>query len=341
MDHAAGFFRAKEVNDRYRIHSAEALWSWLESRHYEGDLAPGWAMATGGNLVFRGQPHADWGVSSKLFRDLRETLRRQGVSEVSEPHLAQAEAQLIQIAHDEGVGRNMTHGELLMVLQHHGVATRLLDVSLAPLEALFFGVDQMADRDGRLFFIYVHGDEDLSLTESKEVPWLDVQHGKQRVKGDWTTTVARVTDPALDPRMRAQRGAFLVGGLIKRYRGERMYYGSHELDVKDFPDITSLRINFLRNRTSQPNYRYGATGWTVRIDREWKSELMDRLEGLDPPITPDTMYPPVDELRRLAAREIRNFAPNTTSGMNETAVAGQDIASLSGPTHRAAGMTGP
>lgn len=313
VDHAAGFFSAKEVNDRYGIDSAKALWDWLASGDYREDVAPGWHMSAGENLVFRGQPQADWGISSKLFRDLRETLRRRGLVEVSEPHLAQAEARLIGIAQEEGVGRHMTRGELLMVLQHHGVATRLLDVSLAPLEALFFAVDQFADRDGRLFLIFVHGDGEtetsISLAESEAVPWLGVQYGTQRVKGDWTKTVALVKDPALDPRMRAQRGAFLVGGMIKRYAGERMPYGSHELVARDFADVTTLRINFLRNRRSEPNYRYGASGWTIRVKKEWKSDLMSRLAGLQPGITPDTMYPPVDELRRLAAREIRNFAP--------------------------------
>ncbi|WP_406326655.1 hypothetical protein [Streptomyces sp. NBC_00203] len=47
----------------------------------------------------------------------------------------------------------------------------------------------------------------------------DAAHGQRRAKGEWTQQVAVVAQAPLDPRMQAQRGRFLVGGLNRRYGG--------------------------------------------------------------------------------------------------------------------------
>jgi hypothetical protein len=70
-------------------------------------------------------------------------------SGITEKILIEAEIALISSMRAEGLGRLMTDGELMMVLQHHGIPTRLIDVSVQPLEALFFAVDSSGEVAGR------------------------------------------------------------------------------------------------------------------------------------------------------------------------------------------------
>lgn len=313
MNHAAGYFAALEVNKRLNIGTADELWDWITSEDL-GLAWPSWGLELGTNLVFRGQSDATFGLSSKLYRDLREGLLSREITDLRESHLAAAERTVIDLARSEGVGRHMTDGELLTVLQHHGVATRLLDVSVAPLEALFFAVDHHGDRPGRLFCFFVHPEDGVNSRVSldgEDLPWSGAARGRY-ARADWTQKVALVEGQHLDPRMRAQQGAFLVGGLNRRYKGDRWMYDGHEPTASDITDISTLRVNFLKNRTKKPNSNYGATAWTIRIDGTWKADLRKRLESVDPPITPDSMYPPVPELRRLVARELRGWRPDAT-----------------------------
>lgn len=312
MNHAAGYFAAKEINGRLRIESADDLWTWITG----DDLSlapPRWGLDPGQNLVFRGQANAEYGLSSKLYRDLKAGSVGAGSGELREKVLSAAERTVIALARDEGVGRNMTDGEVLAVLQHHGVATRLLDVSLSPLEALFFAVDDHANLDGRLFCFFLHpaadGDTPRRSLAQEQLPWYGVARGTKSASSEWTATVALIDDGSLDPRMRAQNGAFLVGGLNRRYSGDQWVYDDQDPTAREIQDISTLRVNFLKATTGRPNESYGATAWTVRVKADWKSELRQRLASIDPPITFDSMYPPITELKRLAAREIRTWEP--------------------------------
>jgi hypothetical protein len=146
-------------------------------------------------------------LSSSLYR----LCRNEKGATVTEADLTTAETTIIQAMRKEGLGRLMTDGELLMVLQHHGIPTRLIDVSTAPTEALFFAVDQNDAADGRLFIIDVHEPVPLALDEEDpQLPWTDAVWGTRTTK-EWSGAVSIVDAAALDPRMRAQRGKFLVG----------------------------------------------------------------------------------------------------------------------------------
>ena len=73
-----------------------------------------------------------------------------------------------------------------------------------------------------------------------------------------------------------------------------------------YTEVSTLDINFLKNRTGAHNWGWGATGWTIRIASSWKPELLRRLASEPQPITSDTMYPPVNEVSRLARRIVRD-----------------------------------
>jgi hypothetical protein len=198
----------------------------------------------------------------------------------------------------------MSDLELLQVLQHHGIPTRLVDVSTGPREALWFAVDQLDATDGRLFLIRVgakSGGGALSRSRGRELPWKDMWRGQTQALSSWTQTLALVNADPLDPRMRAQRGKFLVGGLNRRTRGRSM----GRVAAVDYPSVSSLGINFLRQLRAVPNACWPATGWTIRIPAHWKAHLRTRLNAMDEPINFDSMYPPISEVRRLAVSAAR------------------------------------
>jgi len=104
-----------------------------------------------------------------------------------------------------------------MVLQHHAIPTRLIDVCTSGLAALYFATEGPDTRDGRLFVIGQRLNSGslptLALGKEEALPWLGAARGASYSAADWTATVLSVDDPALDPRMRAQLGHFLVGVL--------------------------------------------------------------------------------------------------------------------------------
>jgi hypothetical protein len=212
---AGDFFEQREINDDMGIDSAEMLWRWVRrgaSRPMSGQQK---AIPSCARVVYRGQATATYGLSSSLYR----LCRSEKGGPVAEADLRAAETAIIKAMRGEGIGRLMTDGELLMVLQHHLIPTRLIDVSIQRTEALFFAVDRNDAADGRLFIIDVRTPDPLPLTPGPQLPWADVVWGSIRSTSEWSNAVAFTDADPLDPRMRAQRGKFLVGGLNRRHTG--------------------------------------------------------------------------------------------------------------------------
>jgi hypothetical protein len=252
------------------------------------------------HYYFRGQTDASWTLSSTLYRAV------QGVGRVTEAKLAKAEAAVIREMRHQGLGHRMSDGELLMVLQHHEIPTRLIDFCRSPLPALYFATEEMDGTDGRLFIVGQRIDNNdkyptISLgRRNGALPWAGAAIGDTYSAREWSDTVACVDDDPLDPRMRAQNGCFLVGGLIKRYGGENLSIGGVVQPVAVWPEISTLRIFFPLRGAKRPTAdRWPAVGWTVRIPADWKSELRSRLADRD--YTRDHVYPDYDGCRRLGS----------------------------------------
>ncbi|MHA6757289.1 FRG domain-containing protein [Streptacidiphilus sp. PAMC 29251] len=190
-------------------------------------------------MAYRGQPNAEYGLSSSLFR-----LCRTHVERVTEELMERTEARIIGAMRQEGLGRLMMDGELLAVLQHHGIPTRLIDVSVRPKEALFFAVDRDDDFDGRLFAIQLHPKngklDKINLDGSSDLPWKGSALGTRYSKSAWTNRVAIAEPMDLDPRMRAQRGRFLVGGLAASNERQRMQYQHRRLTAVELSMVTRV-----------------------------------------------------------------------------------------------------
>lgn len=315
------WFSPRELNKDFQFDSSpeglENFWTWITGGPQVEVRAPDALIKA--RKYFRGQTKSWHGFTSSLYRVCKEAVGDN--VQVDEVHLASAEQAVISALREEGMGRRMSDGELLMVCQHHLVPTRLIDVSTQPLEALFFAVEKEDGTDGRLFVVAPHqagsglpqarsamrltaeqrGAGEASTLDSHPLPWVGAVRGHRQARDHWSVEVHLIDDEPLDPRMRAQAGKFLVGGVHRAYGGFNMA----GISSIQRPDITCLAINF--RPSPGPNsvaQAWAASGWSVRIHAEWKSELRRRLGSLEKDyemenITVDSMYPPIAHIERL------------------------------------------
>ncbi len=329
-DETERFWRAKSNNAQLGITSHEKLVDFLDGgcrriAEWEPTLDA---------LYFRGQSSIRYGFTTSLFRDVNEA-KNEGAADqeastgsyerVSEKDLADAEARAIAALRAEGLGRGLTDGELLMLMQHHLGPTRLLDVSRTPFESLFFAVENNEDQDGVLFVVQPHDENniqhvdlgrpptDTSIDDVQPLPWRENARGTKYAKGDWTNQVSIVDHVGLHPRMRAQNGVFLVGGLIRQSAGIFYRRGGEDgstvagpaVDKDQISLLSNFAINWSTRRQAAPTTAsWGATGWVLVIPAEWKRPLREALRAKG--ISTDTIYPPVVEVVKLMKHVVKN-----------------------------------
>lgn len=255
-------------------------------------------------LLFRGQSNYSHGISASLHRFVQ--MEHDG--EITEQKLSEVESAILEEARIRGLKKDVSPGELLMILQHHHAPTRLLDVSTSPLEALYFAVERNDTVDGRLFIIRLRNSTGMTLSNTSELPWTEYQRGKMTSSSEWTQTVRVIEERPLDPRMIAQRGRFLVGGLTKAYANLNMWHGADQLRVSERTAISMLCINFPKVALSVMNSRssrWPAIAWTVRIPSEWKSVLRKKLDEIG--INHDSIYPDLNNIQWRAEQAARLF----------------------------------
>lgn len=256
-----------------------------------------------GDRVFawRGSVNADWALHSSLYRRLLWTKR----STPNERDLYEQEGDILASVHRWGLhfrerGRMPILAQLA-TLQHYGAPTRLIDVTFNPWVALWFAVEKKwrngaevnAEHDGRLFAFDI---TDRLINESDDRVWEDSLSRpwpSPAAQGDeldsyrrWQTTTYAWKPPHFDPRIAAQNGGFLLGGVpaTKKEGGSIMYWpksGSPKAKrwpVEDVRKSTSLALRAHRlheGRSSTTNAVY-----TVRVGSNAKEEIRRRLETL-------------------------------------------------------------
>lgn len=272
-------------------------------------------------FVFRGQKNADWGLKPSLHRTVAVDGER-----ITENRLGRAERAVIEAAR-RGVGSsangdslgsqlglNLTDGQLLAVLQHQESPTRFLDVSLSGLVALFFACEKEDQVDGRVFVVALESDPEsggpasnyedarpwLRLDAAQDLPWPEVE-ARVYGKGSWTTSVCLVDAGGLDPRMSAQEGVFLVGGLARSYGGMTHYWSEERrgLYSKEIEAVTSLQIHHVTGRKRRLKEPFPAFARTLRVPASMKRDIRNLLSS-ECGIAEGSVYPDFAGFRRLA-----------------------------------------
>lgn len=91
--------------------------------------------------AWRGQNDASWTLSSSLYRRCNKS-----ENSVTEKSIREAEKNILTEARRWGLGRDLgpsaTDMHMLSLLQHHGVPTRLIDVTSNPMTALWFATEE-------------------------------------------------------------------------------------------------------------------------------------------------------------------------------------------------------
>jgi hypothetical protein len=172
--------------------------------------------------AWRGQNDASWPFSASLFR----VLEKEG-GEVTEERIRERELKILEEADRWSLGRDLgpsaTEMHMLAILQHHGVPTRLFDVTANPMTALWFATEEhKPDGDceprrspGVLFAIDVTATVWYETFKYAEQTWNHMSNplraGFQNAltKSAETGQMFRVFSALPDERMKAQEGFFL------------------------------------------------------------------------------------------------------------------------------------
>ncbi len=307
------FFDQRALNEREKIQSADELWDFLVTpdRHSQFNLP-------NGSMFYRGQPDSLFGLDSKLYRliasQLKDTLSPLQFKRDAEKYMREVEDLALKTARENGLGMGFSDLQLMGLLQHHGMPTRLIDVTRSPLIALYFAVEKQDESEGRLFIITTKNSlKDTKTTFSTfprriqaPLPW----NSSARATSNWQQKVFEAEIGALDARMVAQEASFLVGeiytsgGKFPQYLYEANGKTTN-IDVSSMRAISTLLICFPKNNAvpKNPN-KWSSFGWSLTIPAEWKSQLRNRLLLHDPSIFVDSIYPPIGELKRLISHVV-------------------------------------
>jgi len=202
----------------------EAGWGYKVSSPDELTRAIGrvGTLQVGRRFVWRGIADARWRVRSSLYRMLAEEDPTRA-EPLTEAELRARERALMREARHWGLGlRSGTLAndlELLATLQHHGIPTRLLDVTSNPMTALWFACQRAGDRDaaGALLAFDVADVVEYATLEAQAATWGSAGDPlgwplRSPLQQSATSGLPFLVRPSVpDARMQAQEGLFIAG----------------------------------------------------------------------------------------------------------------------------------
>jgi hypothetical protein len=203
------------------------------------------ASTKGRKIAWRGQTNSNWALTSRLYRVFIGSQPQR----INETEFSKIEQNLLVELRRWGLHSQRDGGRLsvlsqLAMLQHFGTPTRLIDISFNALVSTFFATeydDKQEQMDGRLFAVDI---TDRLLNENKALrswedsldrPWsdsfksdmfrllkdrydnfsdLDEIQFKLYWTNEWNSHYFVWKPPSLNPRIAAQNGGFLFGGLV-------------------------------------------------------------------------------------------------------------------------------
>lgn len=248
-------------------------------------------------FAWRGQVDASWALHSSLYRRLALTKGHN----VVESELAEAESEILIDLHRWGLHSHPERGRLsvlnqLAILQHYGAPTRLIDITFNAWVGVFFAVEQKWDNgkeafgntDARLFAIDLTNkiiNEDDEKRPWEDLLWRPWKHDRLDQEL-WTTSTFAWKPPSIDPRIFAQNGAFLIGGVPAAVKP-----GGARLQFPKQPGVnTRWKIDEVRTSTSvalrphvfDPKHGGVVDGalYTFRIKAAAKPDIRARLKQM-------------------------------------------------------------
>ena len=245
------------------------------------------------NNYFRGQGNSTWKLVPQIFRESDDT---RGLSLINEADLLkQADKTAWQYLH--GFGFRL---EKLIFLQHHGLATRLLDLTRNPLVALYFACED-TENDGCVFKGNGSVDDIIIAEKYADILYEKFTADYAPVSKTEMAEAINVTEDMVDAfcypilvpqinnteRIIAQSGIFLLPPLIQKSLSTPDLYtfqkGPYNFDDKKF---------FNKNRVISDK---------IIIPKELKPEFLKQLDTLG--INEFTIYHDLDHLLKYLNNE--------------------------------------
>lgn len=173
-----------------------------------------------GKVLWRGLPSDTFEVKSSIIRQLES----EHIT-VSEEEVAYRERQYIDYARRWGIGLTeygrVPDLHLLSMLQHHGVPTRLIDVSYNPMTALWFACadPKFQDEPGVLVSITVVDSKifwttDMPHAQASSIDIVEQAQLRAALHYSEEHSQAVLVEPRIrDPRMAVQEGLFLTSAV--------------------------------------------------------------------------------------------------------------------------------
>ena len=229
-------------------------------------------------IMFRGQTRADWPLSPSIARAAK-TFKIGGGNVIA---MEQAMiSQFRQVAHlyfpAPALPVDASSIVWLMLMQHYGAPTRLLDWTLSPYVAAYFACIDDWDDDGVVWWFHDHQLEGQMREQHGDSEWgpmLSDPHAPKRIHA--------VRDIAATERMVAQRGAFTICTQVMADHSEAIEEAFQPSTPN--PDLGALR-RFCR--------------WVIPAVQ--KRSILEQLRAAN--ITAATLFPGRDGLG-LALKEL-------------------------------------
>lgn len=238
-------------------------------------------------LVWRGVSDSSWGLHSSLYRRLR-----QFEPEVSENDMITFEKKVLQEARSTWRFESMNPLEIFAHIQHYGGPTRLLDVTINPLIAVWFAVERKWDENfeeinpefSRVFCFYADKQKQSELASNEEPFWHDWTNQRTRVDHKWgTNELRRFWRPAVfNERIAAQNAGFIIdgapitsgkAGTFSRFPGDKAKWGIYEIrDVSSIPITLNNHLRAKQKESSRPVFSF-------KIENSARKEIRSKLEN--------------------------------------------------------------